>query len=664
MDEARRRNEERKRAIEAKKKRLEEIRQSKRAAAEASAASRSATSYADDADDDSTAYADAGTPARKQYLTPAKSKSPMMQQQDDPGLDNLIESLLSTPAGKNDNAETSAGDYGAAATDLNSPDPARERFIAGPKPTLKRVTQIGTVNVPLREVDAYDKSTQTDVEVQADEDEFPRLQSIGSPPQKQRRSFRNTASGTTMTQTAATTEISPLASGMSEAGFQKTAEDIPPLDDEERTVLEAEPGYNSFLNQSVRVMERAMKQNSLFDVTIDYGGLESSKKTEVERITLLETISDERWSRGRTVTDIQWSPHHKELFLASYTKRMVNSELDWSRGASDPNGVVLIWSTHMAGERPEYVFTCPSPVHAACFHPYSANLVIGGTYSGQIVMWDLRAKSVPVQRSLLAPESHTHPVYSMTVTGSANAHNLVSVSTDGRLCVWNLANISAPTESRQLKFNKKDVTATSLAFADGETNELFVGSEDGRLFRAQVHGTKAGVQSQVEAHFGPITKLQFHKGASATSDLMLSASMDWTVKLWSHRAGEIPLACFEGSTDYVFDVKWSPTHPSVFATVNGAGALDIWNINLDREIPQAKFKVPLPAGAQGSTAALASLQWAPNGRRILAGDARGNVHVFDVTADLAVPRRDEWSRLETTVADLTDELAANGGASK
>ena len=45
----------------------------------------------------------------------------------------------------------------------------------------------------------------------------------------------------------------------------------------------------------------------------------------------------------------------------------------------------------------------------ARFHP---NLIIGGTYSGQIVLWDNRDKRrTPVQRSPLSASAHTHPVY-------------------------------------------------------------------------------------------------------------------------------------------------------------------------------------------------------------------------------------------------------------
>ena len=69
----------------------------------------------------------------------------------------------------------------------------------------------------------------------------------------------------------------------------------------------------------------------------------------------------------------------------------------------------------------------------AKFHP---SYITGGTYSGQVVLWDMRSnKRTPVQRSPLSSSTHTHPVYCLKVVGTQNAHNLITVSTDGRCVV-------------------------------------------------------------------------------------------------------------------------------------------------------------------------------------------------------------------------------------
>ena len=87
------------------------------------------------------------------------------------------------------------------------------------------------------------------------------------------------------------------------------------------------------------------------------------------------------------------------------------------------------------------------------FDEFSPTLVVGGTYSGQIVLWDTRAKTTPIQHTPLSSVGHTHPVYSMDIVGSKNAHNLVTVSTDGKLCVWNLENLLQPLVSVDMNFH-------------------------------------------------------------------------------------------------------------------------------------------------------------------------------------------------------------------
>ncbi len=51
--------------------------------------------------------------------------------------------------------------------------------------------------------------------------------------------------------------------------------------------------------------------------------------------------------------------------------------------------------------------------------------------------------------------------------------------------------------------------------------------------------------------------------------------------LWQHNK---PLYSFEDNADYVYDVMWSPVHPALFATVDGNGRLDLWNLNNYTEV--------------------------------------------------------------------------------
>ena len=76
-----------------------------------------------------------------------------------------------------------------------------------------------------------------------------------------------------------------------------------------------------------------------------------------------------------------------------------------------------------------------------------------------------------------------HPVYCLSVVGTQNAHNLISVSTDGRLCSWSLDMLSQPQETLELQHKQgKAIAVTCLAFPHSDVNNFIVGSEEGSVY--------------------------------------------------------------------------------------------------------------------------------------------------------------------------------------
>lgn len=79
-----------------------------------------------------------------------------------------------------------------------------------------------------------------------------------------------------------------------------------------------------------------------------------------------------------------------------------------------------------------------------------------------------------------------HPVYCLSVVGSQNAHNLISVSTDGRMCSWSLDMLSQPQETLELQHRQsKAVAVTCMAFPHGDVNNFVLGSEDGNIYTGE-----------------------------------------------------------------------------------------------------------------------------------------------------------------------------------
>ncbi|XP_009300385.2 dynein, cytoplasmic 1, intermediate chain 2a-like isoform X1 [Danio rerio] len=491
---------------------------------------------------------------------------------------------------------------------------------------MSKVTQ---VDFPPKEMVSYSKETQTPTQTHHKEDEE---------------------------EEEDLAVMQPVMEPQEEKDSQKEEDEASPhelTEEEKQQILHSEE-FVTFFDHSSRIMERALSEQ--VDVFFDYSGRDlQDKEGESQagaKLSLNRQFADERWSKHRVVTCLDWSPQYPELLVASYCS---NEE-----APHEPDGVALVWNMKYKKTTPEYVFHCQSAVMSAAFAQFHPNLVVGGTYSGQIVLWDNRSnKRTPVQRTPLSASAHTHPVYCVNVVGTQNAHNLISISTDGKMCSWSLDMLSTPQDSLELVFKQsKSVAVTSMSFPLGDVNNFVVGSEDGSVYTACRHGSKAGISEMFEGHHGPITGLDCHTAAGPVdfSHLFVTSSFDWTVKLWGTKNNK-PLYSFEDNSDYVYDVMWSPTHPALFACVDGVGHLDLWNLNNETEVPTASVTV------EGNPA-LNRVRWAHSGREVAVGDSEGQLHIYDVGEQISVPRQDEWTRFVRTLTEINEnredveELAA------
>ncbi|XP_074034813.1 cytoplasmic dynein 1 intermediate chain short wing isoform X25 [Leptinotarsa decemlineata] len=507
------------------------------------------------------------------------------------------------------------------------------------------VVPVQTTNIPPKEVVVYTKQTQTtttghdvrdvltydDGQGEDEEGSLPHLGGYGSklPP------------GILPHGLPQVKEVQPAVTALEQEQRKEEVKEIRELSEDEKQIVILSEDFQHFMDRAGRIMERALCES--VDIYKDYTGMlgeEGLDEKSHQRISFNRHFYDERWSRNRTVTSLDWCPQFPELLLAAYN----NNE----ESPNDPDGVVLVWNTKFKKNTPEYIFHCQSAVLSATFARFHPNLILGGTYSGQIVLWDNRVqKRTPIQRTPLSASAHTHPVYCMNVVGTQNAHNLISISTDGRLCSWSLDMLGQPQEILDLhRMQSKPVAVTSLDFPHSDVNNFVVGSEDGSAYSACRHGAKAGITDVYDGHQGPVTGISVNgvQGGIDFSHMFLTSSIDWTIKLWSLKDSK-PIYSFEDNGDYVLDVKWSPTHPALFAAVDGSGRLDLWNLNQDTEVPAASINV------EGNPA-LNKVSWTPSGLQVTVGDNQGKIWVYDVAESFAHPRHDEWNKFLYTTQEL------------
>lgn len=260
--------------------------------------------------------------------------------------------------------------------------------------------------------------------------------------------------------------------------------------------------------------------------------------------------------------------------------------------------------------------------------------------------------------------------------------------------------------------NKTDeVSITCLDFPASETSTFWIGTEEGSIYQANRYdraSSKAGLNNEeiYKSHAGPVTGIHFHPGSGSIdfSDLFLSCSVDWTVKLWrgsgaGHRStggvthgvknstpagmadkesGIAPIHSFEEADDYVFDVKWHPNHPAVFGSVDGTGKFDLWNLNQDVEVSSTQIndqvwtvevspdkldtQVPI-ASTSPSPQALNKLAWdkTPLSKKVGLGSSDGKLYIYDVAEKLVSPRDSEWLEMQKTIQGLVGMRDSGGG---
>jgi dynein intermediate chain, cytosolic len=466
------------------------------------------------------------------------------------------------------------------------------------------------------------------------------------------------------------------------------------LNNNELNAVVASSDFLSFVERSSKVIERALDIDDEYDLLADYTRTSTLDDDEDDTTPYSRTgkkshslresfqLFSDRYTRRRIVSDIQFSPHFNELLLSSYTKN--------PSAPHEPAGLVLLWNAH-APSRPEYTFTASSDVLSARFSPFHPNLVIGGCYSGQICLWDTRTSGRTGQPVQKTPQSgshlgHTHPVYSISVVGTPNAHNILTASMDGVVCSWSVDMLTQAQEYLVLSTpppaRTDDLAPTSMSFPAADPTFFLVGTEEGTIYpchRYDRAGAQAGIDTRIayKGHTAPVMSSQFHpaRGPVDLGDLLLSSSSDWSVKLWRVKpaasSSTTASSIVAGSTaptvvspilnlgreDLVYDAKWAPHKPSVFACATGLGEVEVFDLSYDLEVPIAKTSPTRGKNGVVPFKGLNKVAWEERrGSHLAAGGLDGVVTVFDVGKGLQCgngeARMDEWVGMKRLVTKL------------
>ena len=360
--------------------------------------------------------------------------------------------------------------------------------------------------------------------------------------------------------------------------------------------------------------------------------MEEIKKSEEAKKII--TFEEQYHTTGCMVSDLSWNLAIPQLALVSYCKKDPKEDQ-----YEEYPGKTLIWNANNS-TRPEFLLSAKNRITKSCFDTFSSSLVYGGLASGHLVLWDVRTQRTPVQKINPSAKTHCSPIYGLSFIGSRNSSNIVSISNDGRLCIWSPSKLSEPMKKIDLTFKPKGndkqwsrggddmdcpIAPMVMTTPLGVTNNIYVGTFDKTIYNIILHPSDKNHFAQtLEGHHGPVCGLDYlinYKiSNSPTNGLLVSSSFDWNIKLWNPKTTTKPIYTLEYHQDFVTDVKWNPIHPAKFLSTDVNGKVCIWNLLKSRDIPCAEFQL------HGTSATKA--RWNVDGLHFAVGDSEARVHVY------------------------------------
>eukprot|EP00873_Tetraselmis_striata_P040142 jgi/Tetstr1/460406/TSEL_000083.t1 len=437
-------------------------------------------------------------------------------------------------------------------------------------------------------------------------------------------------------------ELAKAKSAKNKAKPAATTEpqNAPAVQDEEQSVFKGEN-----ISRALRVLERTVNQNSFNDIAQDFkywdDASDQFREGEGTLLPLWKFFTDK--AKKKHITSICWNPEYLDMFAVSY------GSYDFMKQGS---GLVCIYSLKNPSH-PEFTFQTDSGVMCCDFHKEKSNLLAVGLYDGTVMVYDIRNKSgAPIYRSTVKTGKHTDPVWQVfwAEDEAGKPQSFLSVSSDGRVTMWMLSkSILEYQDVLELKIERDEPPAGGAGAAgdgdgDGEeggeeaalgalasgcsfdfhkeTPHLFVvGTEEGYIHKCSTAYNSQYLQSY-DGHQMAVYSLKWNH---MHSDVFLSSSADWTVKLWDRKSPK-SIMTFDLNNS-VGDVAWAPYSSTVFAAVTADGKVNVFDLDENKHEPMCEQKVVRKAK-------LTKIVFNPKYPVILVGDDRGCVTSLKLSPNL------------------------------
>ena len=401
------------------------------------------------------------------------------------------------------------------------------------------------------------------------------------------------------------------------------------------------------------LMERCVTQNAFHDRQLLYRDFASQRpepalESGAQALLPLWTFTCEA-TAGRNVACMAWNRVRRDMLVVGY------GSFDFREQAQ--GGLVAFWSLKNPAY-PDWIIEVPSGVTSVDFSEASPNLLAVGLYSGSVRVYDVRgsfatpgaaqarADQAPVLESTHANGKHSDPVWKLRWVGrgTERGESLMSISTDGRVTQWSITKGLEHTDLMKLKrvagrartsaagdrsaaggrghgYNKQEAfisrrsSGMTFDFSSRDPSVYLAGTEDGAIHRCSTSYNEQYLESYF-GHTGPVYQIAW---SPFSPTHFLSASADWTIKLWTE-GSDTPQASFQSTSAAVADCQWSPVKSTIFGSVTENGKLEVWDLTTSTLKPVVSHAV--------EGASFTSLLFSEESPVLVCGDATGGVRVF------------------------------------
>jgi dynein intermediate chain 3, axonemal len=147
-----------------------------------------------------------------------------------------------------------------------------------------------------------------------------------------------------------------------------------------------------FLEKNLHAVESALQQNESVDIfndTFDLVGMEdvqdnSSTANELKEV---KNFADPTYSKFKALVAIDWLPNMPGMLAVSAVKN-ITFDARAAKSGMISTSHLLIWDFKQL-VKPSLVLQCQHEILCFKFNKANPGLIIGGTMTGQVVMWDI-----------------------------------------------------------------------------------------------------------------------------------------------------------------------------------------------------------------------------------------------------------------------------------